>query len=41
MPKSKPPRTMSKLIVLVLPRPWIDWSAGVGYRQDAGVGCGG
>lgn len=32
---------MRKLLELVLPRPWIDWPAGVGYRQDAGVGCGG
>lgn len=32
---------MSKLLVLVLPRPWVDWPAGVGYGQDAGVGCGG
>lgn len=22
----------------ILPGPWIDWSIGVGYRQDAGAG---
>lgn len=29
------------MLVLFLPGPWIDGSAGVGYRQEAGMGCGG
>lgn len=32
---------MSKLLVLLLPGPWVDGAAGVGHRQDAGVGGGG
>lgn len=36
----KPPSpTMSEFLALVLPGPWIDWPTGVGYRQDAGMGC--
>lgn len=30
-----------EVLVLLLPGPWVDWPVGVGYRQDAGMGCGG